>query len=127
MTISDVNKALIGSISLTPISTTEWQINSGALFQNGEEVKIYLVNEKNNWYLTDKKTTLKYMNEMYDLKAADVKSCISAVLKIYGFTIKAGYLTANVIDETQLTNLVYSYIMCVGQLTNMYVFFDKPE
>ena len=127
MTISDVNKALIGSISLTPISTTEWQINSGALFQNGEEVKIYLVNEKNNWYLTDKKTTLKYMNEMYDLKAADVKSCISAVLKIYGFTIKAGSLTANVIDETQLTNLVYGYIMCVGQLTNMYVFFDKPE
>ena len=127
MTISDVNKALIGSISLTPISATEWQINSGALFQNGEEVKIYLVNEKNNWYLTDKKTTLKYMNEMYDLKAADVKSCISAVLKIYGFTIKAGSLTANVIDETQLTNLVYSYIMCVGQLTNMYVFFDKPE
>ena len=127
MTISDVNKALIGSISLTPISTTEWQINSGALFQNGEEIKIYLVNEKNNWYLTDKKTTLKYMNEMYDLKAADVKSCISAVLKIYGFTIKADSLTANVIDETQLANLVYSYIMCVGQLTNMYVFFDKPE
>ncbi len=127
MTISDVNKALIGSISLTPISTTEWQVNSGALFQNGEEVKIYLVNEKNNWYLTDKKVTLKYMNEMYDLKAADVKSCISAVLKIYGFTIKAGSLTANIIDETQLTNLIYNYIMCIGQLANMYVFFDKPE
>ena len=127
MTIQDVNKALIGSISLTPISTTEWQVNSGALFQNGEEIKIYLVNEKNNWYLTDKKVTLKYMNEMYDLKAADVKSCISAVLKIYGFTIKAGSLTANIIDETQLTNLIYSYIMCIGQLANMYVFFDKPE
>ncbi len=127
MTIMDLNKSLVGTLSLSPISTNEWEINSGATFQNGDEIKIYLVNDKNNWYLTDKKATLKYMNEMYDLKAADVKSCISAVIKIYGFTIKAGSLVANVIDEVQFSTLLFNYIMCIGQLTNMYVFFDKPE
>ncbi len=127
MTISDINKSLIGAFTLSPISATEWQINCRATFQNGDEMKIYLVNNKNSWYLTDKKETLKYMNEMYDLKAPDVKSCISAVIKIYGFAIKAGSLVANVIDEVQLPTLLFNYIMCIGQLTNMYVFFDKPE
>ncbi len=127
MTIMDINKSLVETLSLSPISANEWVINSGATFQNGDEIKIYLVNEKNNWYLTDKKATLKYMNEMYDLKAPDVKSCISAVIKIYGFTIKAGSLVANIIDEVQFSTLLFNYIMCIGQLTNMYVFFDKPE
>ena len=42
------------------------------------------------------------MNDVYDLKAPDVKSCISAVIKIYGFSITAGALRANVSDEIDL-------------------------
>ncbi len=127
MNIADINKSLIGSMSISPVSATEWEIHTGAVFQNGDEIKIYLVNDKNNWHLSDKKNTLKLMNEMYDLKAPDVKSCISAVLRIYGFTIKSGALTANVIDDIHIVSLVYNFIMCIGQLANMYVFFDKPE
>ncbi len=127
MSISDINRALAGAFTLSPISMTEWQIKNDATFQNGEELKIYLINEKNKWYLTDKKETLKYMNNMYDLKAPDVKNCIAAVIRIYGFSIKAGSLTGEVIDEVQLLNVIFNYIMCIGQLANMYAFFDKPE
>ena len=67
------------------------------------------------------------MNEIYDLKASDVKSCISAVIKIYGFTITAGELRGKIFDEIQLQNRVFDYIMCIAQLVNMYAFFDKPE
>ncbi len=127
MTSNDVNIALSSMFSISPVSTGVYEIKSKATFQNGESIKIYLVNEKNEWYLTDKKNTLKYMNEIYDLKASDVKSCISAVIKIYGFTITAGELRGKIFDEIQLQNRVFDYIMCIAQLVNMYAFFDKPE
>ncbi len=127
MTSNDVNIALSSMFILSPVSSGVYEIKSKATFQNGENIKIYLVNEKNEWYLTDKKNTLKYMNEMYDLKASDVKSCIAAVIKIYGFTINAGELRGKIYDEIQLQNRVFDYIMCIAQLVNMYAFFDKPE
>lgn len=127
MTISDVNVSVSKMFELTPVGLNEWQVKTNANFQNGEEIKIYLVNEKNAWYITDKKNTLRYMNDVYDLKAPDVKNCIAAVIKIYGFSITAGVLRANVIDEVDLQSKLFDYIMCVGQLANMYAFFDKPE
>lgn len=127
MNISDINKAIATSFSLTPVSFNEWEVKTHAHFQTGEDIKIYIVNEKNSWYLTDKKNTLRFMNEVYDLKATDVKSCIAAVIKIYGFTITAGALKADIIDEVQFESKIFDFIMCIGQLSNMYVFFDKPE
>lgn len=127
MTFSDVNIALSSMFVVSNVSAQTYEINTRATFQNGETIKIYLANENNNWYLTDKKHTLKYMNEIYDLKSVDVKSCISAVLKIYGFSIFAGELRAKVFDEIQLQNQVFDFIMCIAQLTNMYAFFDKHE
>lgn len=127
MTISDVNVSVSKMFELTPVGLNEWQVKTNANFQNGEEIKIYLVNEKNAWYITDKKNTLRYMNDVYDLKAPDVKNCIAAVIKIYGFSITAGVLRANVIDEVDLQSKLFDYVMCVGQLANMYAFFDKPE
>lgn len=127
MTISDINMSLATVFDITPINLNEWEIKTKATFQNGESIKIFIVNEKNNWHLTDKKTTLRYMNDVYDLKAPDVKSCIASVIKIYGFTISAGALKADVDDEISLQSKIFDYIMCIGQLANMYAFFDKPE
>lgn len=127
MTISDVNISVSKMFEISPTGLNEWEVKTKAVFQNGEEIKIYLVNEKNSWYITDKKNTLKYMNDVYDLKAPDVKSCIAAVIKIYGFSITAGTLKANVIDEVDLQTKIFDYLMCIGQLVNMYAFFDKPE
>ena len=126
MTISEINSTFATAFTLSPVTLNEWEVKTKANFQNGEDVKIYLVNEKNSWYLTDKKYTLKYMNDIYDLKATDVKNCIAAVIKIYGFTITAGELRAEVMDEAQLATRIFDYLMCIGQLANMYAFFDKP-
>ncbi len=127
MTISDINMAIATVFEVSPVTLNEWEIKTKANFQNGESIKIFIVNEKNNWYLTDNKTTLKYMNNIYDLKAPDVKSCIASVIRIYGFNITAGALKANIEDEVSLQSKIFDYIMCVGQLANMYAFFDKPE
>lgn len=127
MTISDVNVSASTMFEVTPVALNEWQVKTKAVFQNGEDIKIFLVNERDTWYITDKKNTLRYMNDVYDLKAPDVKSCISAVIKIYGFSITAGALRANVSDEIDLQTKLFDYVMCIGQLANMYAFFDKPE
>lgn len=127
MTIVDINRSLTKTFALSPISLTEWEIKTTATFQNGENIKVYLVNEKNSWYITDKKTTLKNMNQIYDLKAADVKNCIASVIKIYGFTINAGALKCEISDEVEFESRIFDYIMCIGQLVNMYAFFDNPE
>ena len=127
MKITDINSTLATAFALTPVSLNEWEIKTEATFQNGEPVKIYIVNDKDKWYLTDKKNTLRYMNEIYDLKAPDVKTCISGVIRIYGFSIISGELKADVVDEVHLGALIFFYIMCIGQLVNMYAFFDKPE
>ena len=66
------------------------------------------------------------MNTLYELKAPDVKNCISAVVKIYGFSIVSGELLATIRSEEGIKELLYNYIICIGQLANMYAFFDKP-
>ena len=127
MTISEISSTLASSFSLTPVSLNEWEVKTNANFKNGDEFKIYLVNEKNTWYLTDKKTTLKYMNDVYDLKANDVKNCIAAVIRIYGFSIIQGSLIGEVMDEVQLSTRIFDFVICIGQLANMFAFFEKPE
>ena len=127
MTISEISSTLASSFTLTPVAVNEWEVKTNANFKNGDEFKIYLVNERNTWYLTDKKTTLKYMNDVYDLKSNDVKNCIAAVIRIYGFSIVQGCLMGEVMDEVQLSTRIFDFIICIGQLANMYAFFEKPE
>ena len=127
MNISDISKVLDKVCKVEPMAVNQYEVVTNAVFSNGEPIKIYIVQENNRWYLTDRKETLKYMNEVYDLKAPDVKHCITAVIKIYGFSIIAGCLRAEITDTATLGNKFFDYIMCIGQLTNMYAFFDKPE
>ncbi|MBQ9786296.1 MAG: hypothetical protein IJW25_02395 [Clostridia bacterium] len=103
-----------------------YEIITGAKINSKNPVKIYLVEENGTIKLTDKKFTLKYMNQIYELKSLDVKNCISAVVKIYGFTIVSGELISVIRSEESLKEVFYNFIICVGQLANMYAFFDKP-
>ena len=127
MNISAINNALDKLCKIKAISMNEYEIETNAVFANGDAIKIYLTQENNRWFLTDKKETLKYMNEVYDLKAPDVKHCITAVIKIYGFSILAGSLRGELTEEATIAHKFFDYIMCIGQLANMYAFFDKPE
>lgn len=110
---------------LNKISEEEFEIVTEAKIDGKTPVKMFLRKVGNNAVLCDKKNTLKYMNVYYELKAADVKNCIAAVVKIYGFSVVSGELIAALTERSALETF-YSYIICVGQLANMYAFFDKP-
>ena len=108
------------------VAKDEYEIITGANIAPKTPAKIYLINSGGQIKLTDKKSTLKYMNNLYELKAPDVKSCISSVIKLYGFTIASGELQANIVSEDSVKEIFYNFIICMGQLANMYAFFDKP-
>lgn len=103
-----------------------YEIITGAKINAKNPIKIYLVLDGDSVKFSDKKSTLKYMNQLYELKSPDVKNCIAAVLKIYGFTIISGEMFANIRSEESLKETLYNFIICIGQLANMYAFFDKP-
>lgn len=126
MTIEEAKLKLNSALSLVEVSPSMWKISSQATFLNGAEIPVFLEQKNDKWFLTDGKETLKYMNELYELKSADVKMCISNILKIYGFSISSGQLIAPILDVSTLMDKYFDFIMCVGQLANMFAFFDKP-
>ena len=87
MDIKNFEEVFNNATSLTQISQAEWKINCEASFIDGKPLDIRLINLNNRWFFTDRKQTLRYMNDLYELNAKDVKSCITNVLKIYGFSI----------------------------------------
>lgn len=105
----------------------EYEIITGAKINSKNPIKIYLVEGGNAVKLSDKKATLKFMNQIYELKSIDVKNCIASVLKIYGFSVVSGELFATIRSEASMKETFYNFIICIGQLANMYAFFDKPE
>lgn len=127
MKINDFSLALGEIADVIPLNSFEWEVRTKATFINDDPIVVHILKEGNSWYFIDNKETLKFMNEIYDLKSSDVKRCISAVIKIYGFTIASGSLKALVPDEVSIQKTFFDYIMCIGQLANMYAFFDKPE
>lgn len=126
MNFEEITSQINDAITLKQLTPTSWQITSGASFLNGDHINVVLENRNDAWILTDGKETLKYMNELYELKSNDVKMCITNILKIYGFSISSGNLVALINSPTALVNKYFDYIMCVGQLANMFAFFDKP-
>ncbi len=103
-----------------------YTIKTEATFLNGKEIDLRLEERSGKVFLTDNKSTLKYMNDLYELSSTDVKMCISNVLKIYGFSISGGTLLAEIPNENTFMDKFFDFIMCIGQLSNMFAFFDKP-
>ncbi len=127
MDITKFQEAINNSLKLVEIAPNEWKVMCDASFIDGKPLDIRLITNGTKWFFTDKKQTLKYMNELYELGANDVKACISSVLKVYGFSIQSGSLLAEIPSASSIMDKFFDYIMCVGQLTNMYAFFDEPK
>lgn len=125
MNILNIVKQLNKIATIKNIAKDQYEIITGAKIDSNTDIKIYLVQENNTIKLCDKKNTLKFMNNVYELKSMDVKNCIGAVLKIYGFSVNSGELIAQIKSEETLLETFYNYIICIGQLCNMYAFFDK--
>lgn len=119
--------SMLGKVSnIKKISDNEYEIVTGAKINSKTPIKIFLKNQDGQLILGDNKNTLKYMNNIYELKSNDVKNCIGGVIKLYNFSIVSGELTAPVLSEKNVLETLYNFIICVGQLANMLVFFDQP-
>ena len=114
-------------ITYKPISENKLQIKSPAKFINGKTFDIYLEREGTKIYFSDGKSTIKFLNEVYELKASDVRSCIGNILKLYNVKMISGELILDVNNEKLIQEKYYNLVMCINQLANMFVFFDKPE
>ena len=126
MDILKLTKLLNSSFEIKQVDSYRIQIKTGAFFPNGKPIVLFLEKEENLWILTDKKQVLKFMNDLYELKARDIKNCITGVLKVYKFKIKSGEIFVELPNEDAITTKLFDYIMCIGQLVNMLVFFDAP-
>lgn len=127
MIFLDIQNKLSEIVDFEKVNDNEYTIKTKAKLLNGKNVDLKVVKDGAKFYLTDNKLTLKYMNELYELKSTDVKSCIGAVLKIYNFSMSAGEIKVEIRQENNISSMVFDMIMCIGQLANMYAFFEKPE
>ncbi len=112
--------------TIKKIDNKQYEIITGAKINDKTPIRFFLVADETGVKFADGKTTLKYMSQVYELKSADVKNCIASVVKIYGFNIVSGELVANIKQNQNIVETFYSYIICIGQLANMYAFFDQP-
>lgn len=123
--VAVINK-LAQVAKIKKIGNDEYEILTEAKIDHKTPIKMYLYNKNGVFSLGDKKTTLKYMNGYYELKSPDVKGCIASVVKIYGFSVNSGEVIAVIKNEQSVLETFYNFIICVGQLANMYAFFDAP-
>ena len=114
-------------ISAKPINENKLLIKSNAKYISGKSFEIYLEREGSKLYFTDSKATIKYLNELYELKSSDVRSCIANILKLYNVKMISGELIIDIHNEKLIQEKYFNFVMCINQLANMFVFFDKPE
>ena len=89
------------------------------------KLRVFVKKDGDKILLTDNKTAIKFMNDLYELKSVDVKKCINDILKLYNFSISKGEIFAEVSKE-ELKARYMELIICISQLVNMYIFFDMP-
>ena len=89
------------------------------------KLRVFVKKDGDKIILTDNKTAIKFMNDLYELKSVDVKKCINDILKLYNFNISKGEIFAEVSKE-ELKARYMELIICISQLVNMYIFFDMP-
>lgn len=109
------------------ISDKQSRIVSDAKFFDGSPLELILLEEGGEMVLSDNKSTLKYMNKLYELTAPDVKKCISLIMKAFNFKMRGGEIIASVPTAAKLPETILSLMQCCTQMSNMFIFFDKPE
>lgn len=88
MELKELSEQLKNSITTKRINENEYQIQTKLFFSDETPYEIYLMQDKNgNRILTDKRRTLRYMDDFYELESEDVKSSIAEILDLYGVKI----------------------------------------
>lgn len=116
-TLTETNKIYKHNDNLFEIETN--------VMLGGFKLRVFVRKDGDKILLTDNKTAIKFMNDLYELKSVDVKKCINDILKLYNFSISKGEIFAEVSKE-ELKARYMELIICISQLVNMYIFFDMP-
>lgn len=128
MELKELSEQLKNAITTKRINENEYQIQTKLFFSDETPYEIYLMQDKNgNRILTDKRRTLRYMDDFYELESEDVKSSIAEILDLYGVKVYQKALVLKLQENDDIVTMFNEFIQCIGQLINMYVFFDKPK
>lgn len=128
MELIELTEQISNSIKTKRMNDNEYKIQTGFVFSDETKLDIYLMQDKNgNKILTDKKKTLEYMDDFYELDSNDVKSSIVSILDIYGMKIYQKALVKKLQPTDDISIVFYEFVSCISQLVNMYVFFNKPD
>ena len=128
MELKELSEQLKNAITTKRINENEYQIQTKLFFSDETPYEIYLMQDKNGTrILTDKRRTLRYMDDFYELESEDVKSSIAEILDLYGVKVYQKALVLKLQENDDIVTMFNEFIQCIGQLINMYVFFDKPK
>ena len=128
MELNQLSEQIKNSIKTKKINENEYQIQTNLFFSDDSPYEVFLMQDKNgNRILTDKRRTLKYMDEFYELDSDDVKTSISSILEIYGIKLYQNALVQKLKETDDIATSYFEFVSCITQLVNMYVFFDKPN
>ena len=128
MELKELSEQIKNSITAKRINDNEYQFQTSLFFSDNTPYEIYLMQDINgNRILTDKRSTLRFMDDFYELDSEDVKSSISEILELYGIKLYQKALVLKLQENDDIVTMFYEFIQCIGQLINMYVFFDKPK
>ena len=111
------------SNSIKKINDNLYQIESNVNF-NGFALEIYLKRKDNEFYLSDNQSIIKYMQDVYNLGAIDVKKCINSLLMLYGYSLSKGEIFKKIENSKNIKSEINNLIMLAGQLAFMFVFFE---
>jgi hypothetical protein len=98
--------------------------------KKNENLKVWILFEKNKFYLSDLGLTMDFMNEIYEIDVKDVSSCINNITDYYDVSFerrneKTFLMKEIKSDETSFKDLLCLYD-CITQLKAMHLFFDEP-
>lgn len=128
MELKQLAENIKNSITTKRINDNEFQIQTNLFFSDDTPYSVFLMQDKNgNKILTDKRKTLEYMDDFYELDSNDVKSSIASILDIYGMKIYQKALVKKLQPTDDISTIYFEFVSCISQLVNMYVFFNKPD
>jgi type IV secretion system protein VirD4 len=120
-----LEKSLTGHISVTAKEPQKIEILFPMYHVSGKHYKIYLVQNKNEHYLSDDGATYKELDRIFELSENDVSKTIRAVLKQYecsqDVTSNAFVIKCQSLDDVHIK--LSSLIQAISFLLNMKIFY----
>lgn len=123
----EIQNFLNNTFTVTKLHANTYQISAPIQFPNGDPIYLFLQKTNKEFILTDKKSTLKFMSQIYALSSSEIKYCIAGVLKANKIKMTNGILVDTFTEPKQISKAVLNMLMCISQMIKMYVFFEPPE